>query len=179
MLDYGICTPQLQLVSTGGFGLLNGGASFSSSSPADPTRKPHLCLLPVLLFCLVLLSVRSAHLSCGALIFPNRLLIPPLSIWQRCRWTMQAGGFCFFFFFCCDGLDVCGLPMLPSQHHQHVTAAAVKWSMPLLLREYFPSGPLPNASDHCFCPRLPVWGWSKTLPRCPSPNAGGPTVACP
>lgn len=91
MLDYGICTPQLQLVSTGGFGLLNGGASFSSSSPADPTRKPHLCLLPVLLFCLVLLSVRSAHLSCGALIFPNRLLIPPLSIWQRCRWTMQAG----------------------------------------------------------------------------------------
>lgn len=92
----------------------------------------------------------------------------------------QCGPEASAFFFCCHGLlDVCGLPMLPSQHHQRVTAAAVKWSMPLLLREYFPSGPLPNASDHCFCPHLPVWGLSKTLPRYPSPKAGGRTVAHP
>lgn len=55
-------------------------------------------------------------------------------------------------------------PCSPFQRRERVRAAPVKWPVQLLLRENFPSGPLPNASDHCFCPRLPAWGWSAGVP---------------
>lgn len=35
---------------------------------------------------------------------------------------------------------------------------------------FFSSGPLPNASNHCFCPHLPLWVWNKALPWRPSPG---------
>lgn len=64
-------------------------------------------------------------------------------------------------------------PYSPFQCHGHVGAAPVKWPMQSLQREksFFPSGPLPNASDHCFCPCLPLWVWNKALPWRPSPDA--------
>lgn len=63
-------------------------------------------------------------------------------------------------------------PYSPFQRHRRVGAAPVKWPMELLQREdvFFCSGPLPNASDHCFCPRLPPWVWNEALPQRPSPD---------
>lgn len=60
-------------------------------------------------------------------------------------------------------------PACGSSHSEVARAVAAERGF------FFFSGPLPNASNHCFCPRLPLWVWSKALPWRPSPDARVPS----
>lgn len=159
--------PDAAALSSEGFGLLRDGKLFFSSSPADPSWKPCLCSLPILSSHLVSVSsLRSPSLTHSSDISERA----PDSCAQRLAkmptdnagWRLR---FYFFFFFAVTVSLMCVVfPCSPFQRREHVRAAPVKWPVQLLLRENFPSGPLPNASDHCFCPRLPAWGWSAGVP---------------